>query len=508
MSTDTMDSVVDADLVRARQTLVTSPKTGEDMMTILSRQLHMVALLCVAMRVLAGVSHAAQTTPEHNHPNIVFLMTDDQRWDAMGCMGNRVIQTPQMDRLASDGVLFTNCFVTTSICCVSRASVLTGQHARRHGVSGLGEDNNCFRKTLSAESMAQTYPALLRKVGYSTGFVGKWGIGHRKPLPVDQFDYWRGFDGQGSYFDTKGDTTKEHLTARMGKQAAEFITQSAKANKPFCLSVSFKAPHAWRSSGRVWTEWDRKYADLYEGKPMPVGKTATPEMYEKLHPILKRSFGGPDGKKWVNDREELDFQLRGYYRLITGVDAALGTIRNALKDLGIAENTIIIFTSDNGHLFGDHGLHGKWVMYEESIRVPLIIYDPRLPKSLQSSRRAEMVLNIDMAPTILEMAGLPIPNDVQGRSLTAVLRKTAKSWRSEFFYEHAFRADGNLAHVEGIRTHRWKYTRYVNTDPVFEELFDLKQDPHEENNLAHDPAYKPQRDKLRGMLIDRKKGAQ
>lgn len=410
-------------------------------------------------------------------PNFVLLVTDDQRGDALGAMGNPIIQTPHLDRLCREGVTFVNNFVTTSICMVSRASMFLGQYLSTHGI-------NEFNEQLTPEAFRRSYPGLFRAAGYRMGFIGKWGL-DRKPLPEGQFDYWRGFAGQGSYF-PEG-PNGPHATALMGRQAVECLRQFAD-RQPFFLQVSFKAPHVQDEDPRQFL-YDPADAALYRDVTIPPPRTADTRFLSALPIEVHRSEGR---RRWAirfSTPELYQESVRSYYRLITGVDRVVGHIRRTLAELGLDRDTVIVFTSDNGFYLGEHGLAGKWLMHEPSIRTPMIIYDPRLPEKARGLRRPEIALNIDLAPTLLALAGLEIPRSVQGRSLVPLLDPEARPrWRKDFFYEHTFTARGWIPRVEGVRGERWKYTRYLDTDPLFEELYDLETDPHEERNRARDPS--------------------
>lgn len=405
-------------------------------------------------------------------PNIIFFLTDDQRWDTLGCMGKRSVKTPNIDRLAAGGVLFDNAYVTTSICCTSRASILTGQYARRHGI-------HQFRDSLSDQAFAATYPPLLRKAGYRTGFIGKYGVGAE---PKDAFDVWHGRRGQPKYEHTDENGKYKHLTAILGEQSIDFL-RGCRPGQPFCLSVSFKAPHCQDSDPRQFL-YDPAYKDLYKDVTIPTPATAAPK-YWRSFPEFFRA-GNEARRRWrirFATPDKYQEMVKGYYRLITGVDVAVGRFVEALERRGLAGNTVIIFSSDNGFYLGEHGLAGKWYGHEESIRVPLLIHDPRLPAARRGHRRHEKALNIDVAPTILSLAGVPVPERMQGRSLVPLVQGRRAAWRQEFFYEHLFRHPA-IHRSEGLVGQRYKYLRYIDAAPVYEELYDLKEDPHEGTNLA------------------------
>jgi arylsulfatase A-like enzyme len=441
--------------------------------------------LCMLVLLSVLFSNAEAGEALKSRPNIVFLLADDMRWDAMGCVGNKIIQTPNMDSLAARGVLFKNHFVTTSICCVSRASIFSGQYARRHGI----ED---FHTDFTPEALAQTYPQLLRAAGYRVGFIGKYGVGDK--LPKEAFDYWKGFPGQGRFFE-KGDPV--HLTSKMGDQAIEFI-KGGDGTKPFCLSVSFKAPHAQDAAPREFPP-DARDEDLYKDATIPLAKTAVDEkFFNALPESVQNSEGHRRWKKRFATPEMAQATAKDYFRLISGIDREVGRILQTLNELKIAENTVVIFTSDNGDFLGERGMADKWLMYEESIRVPLIVFDPRLPEGRRAQKVDAMSLNIDLAPTILDLCGVEAPKSMQGRSVLPLVRgeTPAPAWRTEFFYEHHTETK-ILPPSEGVRNERYAYIRWLNIEPLVEELYDIQADPLEEHNLIAAPEHKAALDALR-----------
>jgi arylsulfatase A-like enzyme len=441
----------------------------------------------------SGSGASAGPGKTNGRPNVLFILTDDQRWDALGCMGNPIIQTPNIDRLAAAGTRFKNNFVTTSICCVSRASFFTGQYERRHGITN-------FTKPFSPGQWAQTYPAVFRANGYRTGFFGKFGVG--SSLPTNQFDVWGGFGGQGTFFG-KGDP--EHQTAKLGRQAVEFLKANP-TNQPFCLSISFNAPHARDGQPREFPP-DARDEALYTGALVPVPKTATEAFFEQQPDFIRDSEGHKRWQARFANPELFQKTVRDYYRLITGIDREVGALLTALKDLQLDENTLIVFTSDNGFFYGERGLADKWLMYEESIRVPLIIRPPPAFKSAFARTVPQMTLNVDLAPTLLDYAGLAVPAGMQGRSLRPLVEKKSVAWRSDWFYEHHF-TNGRIPPSEGVRGERWKYIRYVAQMPVVEELYDLSRDPLEEHNLAGAGQHKAVLERLRLRWAELQKQAE
>lgn len=429
---------------------------------------------------LAGcdTERAERSAAARKQPNIIFLVTDDQRADTMGCTGNTIIQTPNMDALAANGVRFKNAFVTTSICASSRASIFTGQWTRRHGI-------NDFRTHFTPEALAQTYPMLLSQAGYRIGLIGKYGVGLKRDLPIDKYDYWKGFPGQGRYEHKDENGNYKHLTQIMGEQAIEFLNGCSQ-DRPFCLSVSFKAPHCQDGDPRQFI-YDRAYSDLYKDVTIPTPETAKPFYFNALPEFLRTSEARRRWNIRFPNPEKFQESVKSYYRLITGVDVVIGKIRDQLKQLNFDDNTVIMLIGDNGFYLGEYGLAGKWFPHELSIRVPLLVYDPRAPKKLQGLVLDQMALNVDIAPTILELAGLKAPKQMQGRSLLPLLKGRKPTWRTEFFYEHPFEHK-TIAKSEALRTQRWKYARYI--DYNYEELYDLQNDPAETINLVKDEKYR------------------
>lgn len=462
-----------------------------------SRLLTRFALLVFSCSASTGMAIGVAA----DRPNIILLLTDDQRWDTLGCYGNTIIHTPNIDALARRGITFDRAFVTSAICAPNRACILTGQYAARHGMWE-------FDKELSSEQLALTYPALLkREAGYRTGFIGKYGVGN--PPGPDLFDYNQGFPGQGDFL-TEKDGKPIHLTNLMATQAEEFI-EGCRQDQPFHLSISFKAPHVQDSASVKSDQFpfdpDPSIATLYEGIRIPSPPTATVEQFSRWPDFLKNSEAR---SRWaVRYWSPLRTQesLKGYYRLISGVDAAVGRIVAKLNSKGFAENTILLYSSDHGQYLGDYGFAGKWYPHEVSIRVPLIIVDPRLPESRHGERTHDFALSIDLGPTMLNYAGVSVPEGMQGKSLAGVVAgQTPDDWRKEYYYEHHFvpRESWNmlLPRNEGIRTQKWKYIQYIDSNPLFEELYDLDIDPLETENLATDPLHADRIQQFRDQLVE------
>ncbi len=462
-------------------------------------------LKAATLSTAALLSGYAKCSAPAKRPNIIFLLTDDQRFDMLGCMGNDIIQTPNIDAMANDGVIFENAFVTTAICCTSRASIFIGQYARRHGIHD-------FSTNFTQEQLALSYDMQLKKAGYRVGFIGKYGVGNT--LPVDAYDFWAGVPGQPTYENVDENGEYIHYTKVCEKQAFKFL-HGCDSEKPFCLSISFKAPHVQDGDPRQFIP-DPAYNHLYQDVDIPVPEKAKSKYIQAL-PAFMRDEKSTPRVRWqlrFSSPELYQKMVKNYYRLVTGVDVVVGAIRQKLADLGYAGNTIIALLGDNGFYLGEYGLAGKWYGHEESIHVPLVFYDPRAPRNLRGQRRQEMALNIDIHPTLLDLAGLSIPEQVQGKSLKPLLDGQAPEWQNEFFYEHLFKVPedavaqvGYIPSSVGVRTTEWKYLRYIDYDPVYEELYDLQNDPHEINNLASNPDYSAKRTEMRqkcdAMIVEK-----
>lgn len=420
-------------------------------------------------------------------PNIIFILTDDQRWDALGYAGNEVIQTPEMDELAREGVYFKNAFVTTPICAASRASILTSMYERTHGYTfGQGE--------IKKEYAELSYPLQMRQSGYYTGFFGKFGVSYSGF--EEMFDEAENYDRNGKFKDKRGYFYKTigkdtvHLTRYTGQRAIDFINQ-APEDRPFCLSLSFSAPHAHDPAVDQYfyqDEFKALYGDVVIEGPL----LADPPFFNSQPDYVRT---GENRTRWhwrYDNADKYQKSIKGYYRMITEVDREIGKIRHALREQGMEKNTVIILMGDNGYFLGERQLAGKWLMYDNSLRVPLIIYDPR---NTQPRDIEDMVLNIDIAPTIFDFAGLKKPAAWQGESLAPYVKgEKPLASREAFICEHLWEVD-IIPPSEGIRTKNWKYFRYIK-DPGHEELYHLDKDPLEKKNLAGKKRYA---DKLREM---------
>lgn len=413
-------------------------------------------------------------------PNIIFFLSDDQNAGFMGCAGHPILKTPIMDQLAREGVRFDNMFVTTSICAASRASILTGLYERTHRYT-FGTP------PLQPQFAMNSYPAVLKRAGYRTGFVGKLGVGIPEPVRKEMFDSIVTLN-RSPYFKKQPDGSLRHLSEITGDTAIEFL-KNCKKEQPFCLSVSFNAPHAEDNDKENPYPWPKAMDGLYDDVDIPAPRLSEPAIFESQPEFLKKSL---NRERWFwrwDTPEKYQRNVRAYYRMISGIDNVMGRVLKEAEKLGFADSTVVIFSGDNGYYKGQRGFAGKWSHYEESLRVPLIIYDPRSKQALTNRVASLTALNLDIPATILSYSGAQIPQTYHGRSLQGVVEGTETAeWRKDFFCEHLMNHPA-IPKYEGIRDERFVYARYFQQQPVFEFLHDLKTDPDQLKNLASSPEY-------------------
>ena len=424
-----------------------------------------------------------------DRPNILFVLVDDQRNDTLGCVDSPwgdILQTPRVDDLAGNGTRFENAFVTTSICAASRASIFTGLYERTHRYT-FGTP------PVRKKHVKASYPLLMRNAGYRTGFVGKFGVGIRNKMRKQMFDYYQPM-GRNPYWVKQPDGSRRHTCQVAGDHAIDFIRRNA-GDSPFCLSVSFNAVHAEdgvkEPSGLLKGHfpYPRVTADMYKNVDIPPPVLDAPEVFQGMPDFLKESLNRERFFWRWDTPEKYETNMRGYLRMISGVDHVVGRMVDALEEQGVADNTIIIYHGDNGYYMGERGFAGKWSHFEESLRVPLIVHDPRLPESAQGHTPEELALNLDIPELMLRYADIDVPELYQGRNLEPLVRTgSAGSWRGDFFCEHLM-DHPRIPKWEGVRGERYKYARYFEQDPPFEFLHDLEQDPYELKNYAPDPRY-------------------
>ncbi|MDD2598537.1 MAG: sulfatase [Kiritimatiellae bacterium] len=415
-------------------------------------------------------------------PNIIYLMADDQSVGSVGCYGNPDVKTPNMDKLGLDGVIFDRHYNTTAICMASRASVFTGMYEYKTGT-------NFDHGNMKAEVWSKSYPVLLREAGYLTAFAGKFGFTvDGKGLCENDFDMWGGGAGQTSYQTAKNKSMQQyaaeypHSTLSYGAFGKDVIREAVKQKKPFCLSISFKAPHHPVTPD---PKFDHIYAGKTFSKPANFGRKAGEHLSEQS----KQGRQYPRFQEWKYDTD-YDRVMAKYYQLVYAVDVAVGMIRDELQAQRIAGNTIIIYTSDNGYICGAHGYASKVLPMEESSRAPLMIYDPRCSSAGRQLRTPALTGNIDFAPTILELAGVTVPENMDGCSLLPLLKNPAADVREQMAFINVW---GELP-TQSLTclTKDWKYTYWWygnNKMTPTEELFHVAKEPLEMTNQANNPEF-------------------
>jgi arylsulfatase A-like enzyme len=479
----------------------------------------------LALSVLSGFS-----TNKQERPNIIFIMSDDAANNAVSCYGSRftdVFQTKNIDRIANEGVRFNNCYALNSISVPSRATILTGQFSHKNGVYTLDD---------VLDTKAETMPVLFQRAGYNTALVGKW---HLVTEPQG-FDYYFAMKGQGRYFDpffnvkgqldgssfekSKGTEFKgRHITSLIGDKSLEWL-ESRDKSKPFLLLCHFKAPH------RPF-EPDPKFKDLFKDINLPEPVSLL-ESYEgkgeynnRIHMTMEKmdkvdlktdiptNLSRDEHRRWA-----YQIYMKDYLRCMAGVDENVGRLLDYLDKNGLTENTIVVYTSDQGFFLGEHGWFDKRMMYEESINMPFVI---RYPKAIRPKQiNKDIITNADFAPTFLEMAGIKVPSVMQGKSFFSNAKgKTPASWRKSFYYRYWMNNEiyhKTVAHY-GIRTADYKLIFYyghplgktgssIYATPYTPEweLFDLRTDPFEMKNEYANPAYKATIAKLKKELLNQK----
>ena len=421
-------------------------------------------------------------------PNIIFILTDDHRTSAMGYAGNPIVQTPEMDKLAREGTYFRNAFASTPICAASRVSIISGLQERTHKYT--------FQTgPIREEYMIHSYPRVLHEAGYYTGYFGKFGVkyGHFDQLFDVGEDYDRDTkykDRRGYFYKTLGKDTV-HLTRYTGQKAIDFI-KNAPSGKPFCLSIGFSAPHAHDPAPEQYF-YDERTANLYNEITIPDPDLKEDKYFNALPEAVRNGFSRERWGWRFDNPEKYQKMVKGYYRMITGVDLEIAKIRQELKAKGLDKNTVIILMGDNGYFLGERQIADKWMMYDLSVKVPLIVFDPRVQKHQDVDM---MALNLDVPSTIVDLAGVAQPKNWHGKSLMPIVSgESAKSLRDTILIEHLWEFE-SIPPSEGVRTNDWKYFRYVD-DKSWEELYNLKKDPRETENLAKNAQYSKELNELR-----------
>ena len=446
-------------------------------------RLRLVIASLVLLQISANADERSDTKERPNsqdRPNIVFFFADDQTSSSLGCYGHPIVQTPHIDALASRGVRFQNAFVSQSICWVSRTTILTGLTGRSYGTPQNPEQT---RDEVAQELVSD----VLRSHGYRTGFFGKW---HAKMpqgyKPAEHFDVFEDIT-RNPYYKKQADGSLRHETDLIVDRGIEFLKQQPK-DKPFALNLWFNACHAEDGDRRpgLHFAWPESANGLYDNLTMAPPRLNDPAIFEALPDFLQTSITRERYFWRWNTAQKYQTNMQAYLRMVSGIDMAIGRLLKCLDDAGLSKNTVIVYSADNGYHMGNRGLSGKWSHFEESLRVPLIIADPRVPTKERGKVTEAMALNLDLPSTFLDLANIPVPERYQGHSLKPIVSGTVpQDWRTETFHEH-FAVRNRIPAWEGIRTSRYKYARYFDHD--YEFLHDLQNDPDELVNLAMDPA--------------------
>lgn len=417
-------------------------------------------------------------------PNIVFFFTDDQTSSSLGCYGHPLAKTPNIDGLAARGTRFANAFVSQSICWVSRTTILSGLTGRTFGVYGNHDQ-------AKPEAVEKLYVDYLRDAGYRTGFAGKWHAKMPKGWKAeDHFDVFERI-GRNPFYKRQEDGSLRHETELIVDRGIEFLKNQPK-EQPFAINMWFNACHAEDSDRRPGIghfPWPFAVDGMYEEEVMVPPRLNDPKIFADQPLFLKNTINRERFFWRWNSDHKYQINMRAYLRMVSGIDRAIGRFMEALEEQGLAENTIIVYTADNGFHMGNRGFAGKWSHYEESLRVPMVVYDPRVSPKARGQVREESVLNLDLPSTFLKWADVKIPKRYQGLSFDGLVSgKGAGEWRKHTFHEH-FAVPQRIPAFEGLRGKRFKYVRYVYQGN-YEFLHDLEKDPDELNNLAKEPEYR------------------
>lgn len=495
-------------------------------------------------------------------PNIIFILTDDHRYDLLGCTGNEIIQTPHLDKLAADGILFTNAHVTSAICTPSRASMFLSQFERKHGV------NFNSGTSVAEDAWKDSYPVVLRKNGYYTGYIGKNHVpigvgGYKSGLMEASFDYWYAGHGHLTFYPknrhaifkgAQNDTqieilqegTADFLSNEYKLAGAKHFLHGLPKDKPFCMSINFNLPHGASTSTMKMLPTDAEtYKSLYRDKQIPLPKYYTEKKAIRSPKLPADVLHANDRQEiydFVDNKQDLRERMIRNMQAVTGIDALVGNLRQTLKESNLDKNTIIIFTSDHGIFWGENGLGGKALCYEVCTRVPMIIYDPNVPRKSRGRKSAQLVQTIDIAPTMLTYAEIPIPTSYQGKPLNDMIHGNDIPVREVLFTENVWSTHFGNPRCEAVQDKEWKYIRYyknenlsaqylidtakkykvnmtsmlyANHDPqiavyqsfiegplngepaVYEELYHLKNDPDEQHNLANNKVHTEKLEEMR-----------
>jgi N-acetylglucosamine-6-sulfatase len=455
-----------------------------------SRTLPLVVGLLV---VFVTIGHTATAS---KRPNVLFILTDDQRWDALGLAGAKHLKTPNMDRLGREGVYFKNAFCTTSLCSPSRASILSGLYAHAHGV---------VNKFTEYPTHLNSFPVALHELGYDTAYIGKWHMGENNDEPRPGFNWFVTHKGQGKYFDTefnvhgqRREVVKGYYTTVVTDMAEEWLKRPRDAKQPWCLMIGHKAPHSFYFP-------EPKYERAFHQVRIPYPETAF-MLDDKPDWIKQRlyTWHGIYGplfdwrKKFPDDSpaavKDFEAMTRAYWGTLLSVDDSVGRLYELLRQRGELDNTIIVFMSDNGILNGEHGMVDKRTAHEPSIRIVQLVRYPGLTPANLPKVIEQQVLTVDLAPSLLELCGVPPLKNIHGKSWVKLVQRGDRSWRKSWLYHYNYEKQFPYTpNVRSVRTETWKYTRSPHgdggPDRHLAELYNIEFDPEERYNLIANPKY-------------------
>ncbi len=503
---------------------------------------------------LISLNHGFAQTDTKEKPNFIFILTDDHRYDLLGSSGNDLVKTPHLDQLAQEGILFENAHVTSAICTPSRISILLSQFERKHSV------NFNSGTSVSEEAWNESYPVVMKNNGYYTGYIGKNHApigdgGYQSGLMDKSFDYWYAGHGHLSFYpkdrheifaaaqqntqiEIMGEGVSDFFSNEYKLEGAKHFLNQRPEDQPFCLSIAFNLPHGASTTTMKMLKSDSEtYKSLYRDKeiPLPVDYIAKEDIKTpKLPPEILHVGDRQDIYDFVDNETDLKERMIRNMQAVTGIDMLVGNLRATLKQLDLDENTILIFTSDHGIFWGEDGLGGKALCYEICTKVPMIIHNPMSPDKTKGIVNNELVQTIDIAPTMLQYAGINIPNSYQGKPLNNMIEGNNEPIRDYLFTENLWSTHFGNPRCESVQNKQWKYIRYYKNEnissrdviaiakdhninltkllygnhdpqiavyqtyiessvngepPVYEELYHLKTDPKEKKNLINNPDY-------------------
>ena len=511
-------------------------------------------LFLVIIVQLISISHSFAQSDTKEKPNFIFILTDDHRYDLMGSSGNELVKTPHLDQLAQEGILFENAHVTSAICTPSRISILLSQFERKHSV------NFNSGTSVSEEAWNESYPVVMKNNGYYTGYIGKNHApigdgGYQSGLMDTSFDYWYAGHGHLSFYpkdrheifaaaqqntqiEIMGEGVSDFFSNEYKLEGAKHFLNQRPEDQPFCLSIAFNLPHGASTTTMKMLKSDSEtYKSLYRDKeiPLPLDYIAKEDIKTPKLPLEILHVGDrQDIYDFVDNETDLKERIIRNMQAVTGIDMLVGNLRATLKQLDLDENTILIFTSDHGIFWGEYGLGGKALCYEICTNVPMIIHNPMSPDKSKGIVNNELVQTIDIAPTMLQYAGINIPNSYQGKPLNNMIEGNNEPIRDYLFTENLWSTHFGNPRCESVQNKQWKYIRYYKNEnissrdviaiakdhninltkllygnhdpqiavyqtyiessvngepPVYEELYHLKTDPKEKNNLINNPDY-------------------